>query len=361
LHRPTHAIIDLNAARRNLERVRKWAPGRRLMAVVKADGYGHGIERIADAFALADAFGVCCLDEAHALRRSGREQEVVLLAGCAAAEELREAAALKLSVVVHAESQLRLLERASPRQTVRAWLTLDRAMHRLGFPPEAVAVAWRRLRGIASVKPPVRLMTHLAAASTPGHSLNALQLRRFSECVNGLEGERSIANSAALMTLPESHADWLRPGLILYGASPLPQGNGTAAGLRPVMSLRSRLIAVRQMRAGERVGYGGNWSCPADMPVGIVAAGYGDGYPRHAAAGTPVLVGGKMAALIPPASMDLLAVDLRACPRAKIGDPVTLWGKELPVETVAAQADTIPHQLLCSLGRRVRIVERGLS
>jgi alanine racemase len=233
-------------------------------------------------------------------------------------------------------------------------------MHRLGFDPADVPSAWKRLQDCGAIRGPVRLMTHLARAGTPGDTMTTRQLQCFATACAGLPGERSIANSAAILACPESHAQWVRPGLMLYGVSPLISGRGAQHGLRPVMGLHSELISVRRVRAGESVGYGASWSCPEDMPIGVVAAGYGDGFPRHAKSGTPILVDGARCAIIGFASMDMLTVDLRAAPQARVGTPVELWGANLPIEDVAEHSGTVPYELMCGVHRsRLKFAENG--
>ena len=358
--RPARVTVDLDALRHNLQRVRALAPGSRVMAIIKADAYGHGIERAAKALSSADAFGVSCLEEAQRLRESGVLLPIVLLEGPFSGTELDEIARLNLDIVIHCPEQLALLEKSKLSPPLGAWLKLDSGMHRLGFDPADVQPAWQRLRACGAVRAPIRLMTHLARAGNPGDAMTALQLQRFAEICAGLPGERSIANSAAILSCPESHAQWVRPGLMLYGVSPLLSGRGADYGLRPVMGLHSELISVRQVRAGECVGYGASWSCPEDMPIGVVAAGYGDGFPRHARSGTPILVGGARCAIIGFPSMDMLTVDLRAAPAAQVGTAVELWGANLPIEDIAAHSGTVPYELLCGVHRqRLRFTEYG--
>lgn len=358
--RPARVIVDLDALRHNLQRVRALAPASRVMAIIKADAYGHGIERTANALPNADAFGVSCLEEAQRLRDAGVRRPVVLLEGPFSIAEFRYIAALELEIVVHTPAQLDQVDRAGASGPAGIWLKVDSGMHRLGFDPADVRAAWDRLRSGAAFGGPIRLMTHLARASMPGDPMTAMQLRRFAEICTDLPGERSIANSAAILSCPESHAQWVRPGLMLYGVSPLRSGNGAAFGLRPAMSLLSELISVRSVRAGESVGYGAAWTCPEDMPIGVVAAGYGDGFPRHARSGTPILVNGKRCAIIGYASMDMLTVDLRNAPEATVGTGVQLWGPGLPVEEIAAHSDTVPYELLCGVHRqRLRFSEHA--
>lgn len=357
--RPARVIVDLAALRHNLSRVRALAPGTRVMAVVKADAYGHGIARAAQALAAADAFGVACLEEAQEVVEARVRRPIVLLEGPFAASELPQVSRSGFEIVVHSEAQLEMLEKTRLAKPIRCWLKIDSGMHRLGFEPAAAAAIWRRLRECRSVDGAPRLMTHLARAAHPGDELTREQLRRFSFACRGLEGERSIANSAGILAWPDSHADWIRPGLMLYGVSPMEKSAGTQHGLRPSMSFVSRLISVKRIAAGEAVGYGAAWRCPEDMAVGVVAAGYGDGFPRHACTGTPVLVRGVRTAIIGVASMDMLTVDLRPLPDAAVGDEVELWGSGLPIEEVARHAGTIPYELLCSVQKRLSFVAHG--
>ncbi|RME33406.1 MAG: alanine racemase [Gammaproteobacteria bacterium] len=360
--RPATVVVDLDALRHNYRQVRHLAPGCRVMAVVKADAYGHGLTTMARALSTpgngADAFGVACLEEAEALREVGIGQPIVVLEGPFERQEVPRLQQLGIGMVLHQAGQLEMLGGLLPSPPVTVWLKVDSGMHRLGFPPAEVAAIHRRLLAHPAVGE-VRLMTHLACANDRDDDSVASQIECFEAAVRGLSGERSIANSAALLAYPRSHADWVRPGLALYGVSPFPGERGPASGLRPVMGLHSRLIAVHRLQAGDPVGYGAAWRCPEAMPVGVVAIGYGDGYPRHARSGTPVLVEGVRASLIGRPSMDMLTVDLRAVPGAGVGSPVTLWGEGLPVEEVAECADTIPYELLCAVGRRARIHVRG--
>lgn len=356
MSRPACVVINPAAARHNLARVRELAPRARVVAVIKADAYGHGLERMAAALAGADAFGVACLEEALALREAGIAAPIVLLEGAFAAAELVHIRALGLDTVVHHDAQVRMLERAGGGAPVRVWIKVDTGMHRLGFQPAQVTGIAARLTAAPAVAPPLRLMTQLACAADPGSASVGRQIAAFDRAAAGLAAEHSIANSAAVVTWPQAHRDWVRPGLMLYGASPVDGRPAAALGLAPVMTVRSALIAVQQVGAGEGIGYGAAWRCPEPMPVGVVAMGYGDGYPRHAASGTPMLVNGRRAALVGKPSMDMLCVDLRACPQARIGDPVVLWGEGLPVDEVAAHAGTVAYQLLCSVRMRARYV-----
>lgn len=354
----THAVqahIDLAALAHNFRKVRELAPGRRVMAVIKANAYGHGIVRVARALDQADALAVARVDEAVQLREFGIGCPIVVLAGFFDAAELTQVIAHELEIVVHHDYQVRLLEQASVKRPLPVWLKVDTGMHRLGLAPSQVSACWRRLQACAGVGR-VGVMTHLASADEPGSDQTRRQLALFDDVAAELNAPRSIANSAAIMKWPASLGDWVRPGVMLYGASPFSDAAGEEQGLKPVMTLHSRLIAVNRFRRGDAIGYGASWVCPEDMPVGVVACGYGDGYPRHAAAGTPVLINGRCAPLVGRVSMDTLCVDLRADPQAQIGDQATLWGRGLAVETVARHASTIAYELLCGVTGRVNVV-----
>ena len=352
MSRPAKVVISLSALRHNFNRIRTLAPDAKIMAIVKADAYGHGIDRIAQSLEHADAFGVACLEEARELRQANIKQRINLLEGPYAGEELAEISELGLDIVVHDISQVEMIEQTQLNRPISIWLKIDTGMHRLGFLPGLVNDMVSRLRQTNSVKN-IRFMTHLASANDRENPMTSEQIQCFSQFTENQNIEKTIANSAAIMAFPDAHVDWVRPGIMLYGVSPFADSQGPQEGLEPVMTLQSRLITVKQLKAGEPVGYGATWRCPEDMLVGIVAAGYGDGYPRHAKSGTPVLVNGKRAELIGRASMDMLTVDLRSQAQAKTGDPVVLWGEGLPVEEIAKHADTIPYEVLCAVHKRL--------
>jgi len=351
--RLARAIIDISALRHNFRQVRKSAPGCRILAVVKADAYGHGAEGVARALDEADGFAVARMEEAGALRAIGIAKPVLLLSGAAGAEELALAAKLELDLVVHHESQIAALERAGLGKPLRVWLKVDTGMHRLGFAPDRVAGLWQRLRTCPSVATTVRLMSHLARADERGDAATREQIACFQSLAKASEAETSLANSAGVLGWPQSHGDWVRPGIMLYGISPFMGGRGESHGLRPVMTLTSRLIAVNMLKQGDAIGYGGTWICPEDMPVGVVAMGYGDGYPRHAPAGTPVLVNDTRVPLVGRVSMDLVTVDLRTRPAARPGDPVILWGRGLPAEEIAEHVGSIAYELVTRIAPRI--------
>jgi len=351
--RPARARIDLQALRHNFSRVRQAAPASRIMAIIKANAYGHGTVETARALPDARAFGVACMEEAIALREAGFDRRIVLLEGLFAADDIDLISAYRLDVVVHHGSQLDLLERGRLIRPVDVWLKVDTGMNRLGFMPDSVAAVRARLAGIAGVGN-VRLMTHFACADDLFSDYTRKQLCRFSELAAQLPDECSLANSAGVLGWPDSHADWVRPGVMLYGSSPLLGKSASELDLRPVMTLTTRLIAVNPRRRGEPVGYGGDWSCPADTNIGVAAIGYADGYPRHASGGMPVLVNGKRVPLAGRVSMDMICLDLTSQPRAQVGDEVVLWGDGLPIDEVATMAGTISYELFCGVGRRVQ-------
>jgi alanine racemase len=347
------AIVDTAALRHNLGRMRATAPGARVMAVIKANGYGHGLVPVARALAGTDGFAVARLEEGLALREAGLPNPVLLLEGVFSPDQLAIAARQRFDLMVHSVEQLALLEGRVGSEPVAAWIKVDTGMNRLGFRVEDLAAAYERLRRVANVAPDPTLVTHLANADDRLDPTTPQQLRAFAAATAGLPGERSIANSAALLAWPEAHADWVRPGVALYGVSPFPDGTGADLGLRPAMTLQTEVIAVKRVRAGETVGYGGAWRAERDTRMAVVAAGYGDGYPRSVGSGAPVLVDGRRAPLIGRVSMDMLTVDVTDHPGVATGDPVVLWGDGVPVEEIARHAGTIPYELICGVSQRV--------
>jgi alanine racemase len=350
--RPAGAHISLGNLRHNLARVIHAAPHSQVMAVIKANAYGHGLEQAAQALDAAHAFGVVGLEEAIRLREAGIERRIVLLEGLFSAEDVALVCGYRLDVVVHAPHQVELLERGRLTRPVDCWLKVDTGMHRLGFAPADVAAVAQRLRALPHAGV-LRYLTHFARADEPAIAATRDQLQCFNRLTDGLAAQCSMANSAAILAWPDSHADWVRPGIMLYGSSPFADRHADELGLKPVMTLRSELIAVHERRRGDPVGYGGDWVCPADTRIGVVAMGYGDGYPRHAVSGTPVLVNGRRVTLAGRVSMDMLCVDLGGNSTAQPGDAVILWGDGLPVDEIAQQAGTIAYELLCGVNRRV--------
>jgi len=352
-----HAVLDMAALAHNLARLRGHAPRAKIMAVIKANAYGHGAIAVARALADADAFAVARVDEGVALREAGISQRIAVLQGFVCAEELELHSRHGLEPVIHSARQVDLLEAADLPRPVAVWLKLDSGMHRLGLDAEEFEACHQRLRRCRSVSQPPFLMTHLANADALADPATGCQLGLFHENVAALPGERSIANSAGLLAWEQALAEWVRPGIALYGVSPFPHRTGPEDGFKPVMTLRSRLIAIKPLKAGDAVGYGGDWVCQQATRMGVAAIGYGDGYPRHARSGTPVLVRGRRVPLIGRVSMDMISIDLGGCPEAEVGDEVTLWGDGLPVEEIARHADTIPYVLLCNVTPRVKRIE----
>jgi alanine racemase len=352
-----YAVLDLNALQHNLQKVRALAPDAKIMAVIKANGYGHGLVRVAETLAGADAFAVARVQEGIRLRKAGLQNRIAVLEGFTCSEELDDLLAYRLDAVVHSFAQLAMLEQRSGQGEIAVWLKLDTGMNRLGFHPKQFTEVHQRLSDCAVIRQPVNLMTHLANADDLQDAMTPKQLKLFKDTVGAAPGERSIANSAGILGWPNALTDWVRPGVMLYGISPFPDSTGGQLSLKPIMSLHSRLIAVKPLAKGETVGYGCRWVCPQDTTMGVVAIGYGDGYPRYAKPGTPVLVNGQRVPLIGRVSMDMITVDLATQPDAKPGDAVTLWGAGLPVEEIALAADTIPYTLVCGVTQRVRLVE----
>jgi alanine racemase len=359
MSRTTVATIHLGALRHNLARIKALAAPAKVMAVVKADAYGHGLERVARALdGEAEAFAVAALGDGLRLRAAGHQQRVVVLSGPDSASDIAEMQRLHLDAAIHHDAQLQWLAQAAPKRgRLRLWLKIDSGMHRLGFAPERVAEVHARLAAMPGVDPEVGLLTHFSDSEIFDGEQTPTQIARFVDVTHDLKGPRSLSNSAAVLGWPDARGDWVRTGGLLYGLSVVDSQSGADLGFRPAMTLSTRLIAINQIKRGERVGYNGTWTCPEDMPVGVAAVGYGDGYPRSAAAGTPVLVGDQRVPLIGRVSMDLITLDLRAAPAAKIGDRVLLWGPQLPVEQIAAQAGTLSYDLTCGMTRRVLFVE----
>lgn len=355
MSRPVEALINLANIRSNFVLANELAGEARVMAVIKANAYGHGAVTVARALSGADAFGVACLAEALELRDAGIIKPIVLLGGVFDPAEWPDVECHGLQVVIHTRQQLESFLAYRPDRTGQqfvVWLKLDSGMHRLGFSPSAFASARRLLLDSGKVKELV-LMSHFACADEYQSTMTGSQLALFKKAAAGLGHRLSLANSAALITCPGSHFDWVRPGIMLYGANPLTDQLLTDVSLSPAMTLRSRLIDIRDIAAGDAVGYGGQWRAPGSARTGTVAIGYGDGYPRHAVNGTPVLVGDKRVSLAGRVSMDYISVDLSELPEARVGDEVVLWGDGLPVEEVAAMSGTVAYELLTGVRSRV--------
>ncbi len=346
--------IDLAALRHNLQRVHELAPGCSVIAMVKANAYGHGIERVANALP-ANALGVASLEEGMTLREAGILQPIVLMEGLFYKDEIKEAAKQHFTLVVHHEPHVEMLEKAQVDTPFSVWLKINTGMHRLGIDPAQLDTFYTRLQNAAAVKKPIGLMTHFAEADMVDSEATAKQITLFNQVAAHLAGPRSLANSAGILAWPKAHGDWVRPGLMLYGASPFADKTGLDHGLLPVMTLWSRLIAITKVKKGGKVGYGGTWTATEDLTIGVVGVGYGDGYPQFAKNGTPMLINGVECPLAGRVSMDMLTVDLRNQPQAKIGDPVVLWGQGLPVERVARHSGTSAYEILTRMTPRPKI------
>ena len=354
------ALIDSAALRHNLGTLRAYAPGAKIMAVVKANAYGHGLVSTALALADADSFAVARLEEGLALRGAGVRAPIVLLEGVFGAEQLAEAAHHRFELVVHDPLQLKLLESYRGADRFVLWIKMDTGMNRLGFRPEAFAEAHARLNSLAVPALELRAMTHLARADELDQSMTRDQVATFDRTLAaaGLATgpnriTTSIGNSAGTLGWPAAHGDWVRPGLALYGVSPFGDETAYSHGLKPVMTLETTVLTVRDVKRGETVGYAGAWRAERDSTIAILAAGYGDGLPRHLANGTPVLIGESRYDLVGRVSMDMIAVDVTGATRITTGMKAVVWGEGLPVEEIAVHAGTIPYELLCGVSQRV--------
>ena len=352
------ATIDAGALRHNLTAVRRFAPASKVLAVIKANAYGHGIVDVARALQSADGFGVARIGEGLALRSAGIAQPIVLLEGVFSSDELQQAAAARFELVVHSLQQVEQLEQAAATHRFDVWLKLNTGMNRLGLTPGEFDAARKRLQACHAVNN-IRLMTHLFGAEEAGGEGTRKQIGDFLALTEGMNLERSVANSAGLIAWPEARTEWVRPGLMLYGISPIPGQEAAQLGLRPVMTLTTQLIAVRRVKQGEGVGYNALWRASRDSVIGIAAIGYGDGYARNVRSGAPVLVNGRAANVAGRVSMDMTAIDVSDVPDAKIGDAVVLWGEGVPAEQVAPYADTIAYELVCGIAQRVTRVWRS--
>jgi alanine racemase len=359
--RPTQIHIDLNAIQHNCALVRQLAPQSGLVAMVKADAYGHGSVQVAKALSgQVEKFGVCCLEEAVNLRNSGIKTPIVLLEGCFTRDEYQQASQLNFEVVMHSQEQLSMLQSIALEGLLTVWLKVDTGMHRLGLPMGDVAEVYQQLvthPGIAQII----LTSHFANADNAASEFTTLQLQRFAQlqddpCFASINLPFSLANSAAIMAWPQSHGNWVRPGIMLYGLNPFDFAQQHAEQLIPAMSFTSQIIAIHPINAGDMVGYGNSWTAQRPSIIATVAAGYGDGYPRTAKSGTPVLVNGERVNLVGRVSMDMLCVDVTDLLDVRVGDAVELWGKNLSVNEVAGYAGTIGYELVTRMPQRAKKV-----
>ena len=356
--RRARLTINTDALRHNLAVARTAANGRSVFAAVKADGYGHGLLTAARAFSAAgtDGFAVATPEEGIALRQAGLDERVLVLQGAMNAYELDAARDHALELVFHDRSQLDVLEAwgaGLPDARLRVWLKVDTGMHRAGLPPEQIAEARARLADCAAVDAQVGLMTHFGRADEPDQSVTEAQIDVFRAVADNWRGETSLCNSAALLGCDAAGGDWVRPGIMLYGGNPFIFGAASRYELKPAMELKTVLIAVREVKRGEPIGYGGRFVAPETMPVGVAAVGYGDGYPRHAPDGTPILINGRRAQIVGRVSMDMVTVDLRGL-KARVGDEVECWGSGLPIDEIARSSGTISYELMCQVSGQLR-------
>lgn len=347
------AVIDRQALRHNLQRIRHIAPQSRVVAVVKANAYGHGLLEAAHSLQDADYYGVARLGEAIALRAGGILKPILLLEGFFAAEDLPLLVEHGIETAVHSLEQLEALEQAQLTTPLKVWMKLDTGMHRLGVAPEKAEAFYLRLSACHNAIQPVNMMSHFSRADEPESDYTLRQMQCFQEFTQKKTGLKSIAASGGTLLWPASHLDLVRPGIILYGVSPLGTAEASEYGCRPAMTLSSSLIAVREHRAGEPVGYGGTWVSPRDTRLGVIAIGYGDGYPRSAPSGTPVRVNGREVPIVGRVSMDMISVDLGPDALDSVGDEAILWGPSLPVERIARETGISAYELITTLTSRV--------
>ncbi|MCC7059448.1 MAG: alanine racemase [Burkholderiaceae bacterium] len=357
--RPIHATVSIAAMRHNLSLARDRAPGRFVWAVIKADGYGHGLANAVRGLAAADGLALVEFDRASQLRRDGWSGPVLMLEGAVDGDDVAHAVRERLALVVHEARQLHWREAArAPVGTLEVHLKFNSGMNRLGFDRQGFEAAHARLASLPSVGR-ITLMTHFANADLPGGADAAME--QFAAATAGLRAPRCLANSAAILALPQAHADAIRPGVMLYGGTPFADRTARALGLRPAMTLASRLLTVQALAPGDTVGYGSIFRAARPMRIGVVACGYADGYPRHAPNGTPVAVDGVLTGTVGRVAMDMLMVDLEPVPQARPGTPVELWGERVPIDEVAQAAGTIGYELMCALSARVpvRVLDSG--
>ncbi|MFP5382935.1 MAG: alanine racemase [Gammaproteobacteria bacterium] len=356
MKREVVAGIRLDALRHNLGVVRRLCPSSRIVAMVKANAYGHGLLPVAEALSAAgvDALGVAVIDEALALRAAGISAPVIVMEGAFSTDEVAAAAARDIALVVYRDEQVAMLcDGGADVSGLEVWLKIETGMHRLGLPAAQADVAVEKLRSRVRR---LGVMTHFACADEAGHPLTPVQLDLLKRFAQRHALPASAANSGAIVACPAARLDDVRPGIMLYGGAPVIGQDAAAFGLQPVMTLSARVIAVNDVPEGEAVGYGCTWRAARDSRIAVVGIGYGDGYPRHAPSGTPVLVGGHRRPLAGRVSMDMITVDVTGLPGVGVGDPVVLWGEGLPADEVARNVGTISYELFCRLTSRVRFV-----
>ncbi len=339
----------------NLKLIKNRAGNRKIMAMIKANAYGHGLRSTAMRLdGKVYSLGVASVDEAVALRKVNVKTPITLMSGAFEADDLFVASCQDFQLIFHEQLQIDWLNNIKLPNQVSVWLKVNTGMNRLGFALDKAKDAYYQLINNPNVKKPIGIISHLACGDDFTHPLNELQLNKFKECCKGLESIKTIANSACIINFPEDLYDVVRPGIALYGISPIKDKTASELGLKPVMTLQTRLIAISQVKKGDSIGYGARYTCKKDMKIGVIAMGYGDGYPRSAKDGTPMLVNNQRCQLVGRVSMDMATIDLSCCPNAKIGDPVILWGEGLPIEEVAKYTDNIPYDIICGVQQRVK-------
>jgi len=349
---PAQAHINLAAFPHNYQVIQQLAPEQKIMPVLKANAYGHGSVQVARALPAADAFCVAFMAEALPLRDAGITQPITILLGPQNAEELALALELQLDLVIHRLDQVVLLENQVGERPVVVWLKLNTGMNRLGFPVTSFAEIYQRLKGVTCVSE-IRLFSHLACADETDNDYTLEQSNLLDQSTADSTATVSLANSAGIMAWPHTHRNWVRPGIMLYGASPFSDWRERDFGLKPAMTLKTSIISLQDVKPGDRTGYGGTWVAEKTGQIAIAAIGYGDGYPRCLPSGTPVLVNGERAPMVGRVSMDMISIDVSHVPAVQIDDEVILWGEQLPVEEIAELANTIPYELFCSVNVRV--------
>ncbi|MDO6686959.1 MULTISPECIES: alanine racemase [unclassified Agarivorans] len=351
-----NALVSLSALRHNFSVLKQRAPNSKILVVIKANAYGHGMLEVAQGLAdIADGFAVARTKEALALRQAGIVAPILALEGFFDSQEAQSLAEHNIATVIHSEQQLALIEPLKLAKPLDTWVKLDTGMHRLGLLPEQFKALLPRLKSCTNIQANLKLISHFACADDVEHPLTPQQIKCFETLKAELNAECSLANSAGVLLWPQAHSDWNRPGISLYGISPQNHNSGADFGLIPAMTLQSNLIAVREHPQGESVGYGATWHAEQNTKLGVVAMGYGDGYPRSAPNGTPVWLNGRIVPIVGRVSMDMLCVDLGIDSQDQVGDRVVLWGPELPAERIAEAVDTIAYELVTKLTSRVRL------
>lgn len=356
MNQSTYIYIDALAIKHNLDVIKKKSPSSQIIAMVKSNAYGCGFEKIIPAVQdQVYACGVNSVTEAQCLRKINPNLKCIVFQGIFSKDEIEILEELNLEPVIHQFQQLAWLKEHKLRKPINLWIKINTGMNRLGFKPEALNDVIELLNQIPNIKKPMGIMTHMACADDPLHPLNQVQFQRFHNLLKNTELDwiKSIANSSAILNFPDQHADAVRPGILIYGASPLSNQTGASLGLKPVMHFNSQIIGTFICKAGDTVGYEGTWQAAHDTRIGLVPVGYGDGYPRHIAENTPVWVGGQRVPIRGKISMNWLTIDLSESPNAKTGDRVELWGGNLPIETIAKAASTIAYELMCQVSHQI--------